>query len=69
MEDGEEFWILLRSLSFLLRISYEGQVEGQVLDVGFGSHAKARRREGGMMDGLLRGWEAGTPPPRGHGFF
>jgi len=33
VEGGEiEFWILLRSLSFLLRISYEGQDEGQDLN-------------------------------------
>jgi len=46
MGDGEvEFWILLRSLSY----------EGQVLNVEFFSHTKARRHEGGKMGGVKAG--------------
>jgi len=46
---GGRILILLRSLSF----------EGQVLDVGLGSHTKARRHEGGKMEGFLKAGRRG----------
>ncbi|MEN9990432.1 MAG: hypothetical protein RLZZ224_134 [Verrucomicrobiota bacterium] len=54
---GKEFWILLRSLSFLLCLSYEGQDEGQVLNVGCCSHTKTRRREDGWAFEGLGAWK------------